>query len=137
MADIVDRKTRSEMMSRIRSKDTKPEKIVRSMLHRMGLRFRLHQKVEGCKPDIVLARHKTVVFVHGCFWHRHSRCKFAYTPKSRVEFWEAKFEQNIERDNKSKRELKKAGWRVIVVWECQTTNLDRLSQILADALIES
>lgn len=120
-------------MSRIRSKDTKPEMIVRSLLHRMGLRFRVHQKVEGCKPDIVLARHNTVVFVHGCFWHRHARCKYAYTPKSRIEFWKTKFEQNIARDMKNKRELKKARWQVLVIWECETQNLERLESKLCQA----
>ncbi len=107
-------------MSRIRNKDTRPEKIVRSILHRMGLRFRLHQKIEGCTPDIILARHKMVVFVHGCFWHRHPDCKFAYTPKSRVAFWNEKFAQNVARDQKNQTRLANAGWQILIVWECET-----------------
>ena len=131
--DTVDKKTRSEMMSRIRSKDTKPERVVRSLLHRMGLRFRLHQRVEGCKPDIVLAKHKTAIFVHGCFWHRHKGCRFAYVPKSRTEFWMTKFKANTVRDEKNERELNDAGWRVLIVWECEIRNLERLEAKLCQA----
>ena len=126
MVDIVDRETRSTMMSNIGGSNTKPELIVRSMLHRMGLRFRVQKRMHGCKPDITLAKHRTVVLVHGCFWHRHSDCKYAYTPKSRTDFWSKKFKQNIARDKKNERELKKAGWRVVVVWECETRNINKL-----------
>jgi len=106
-------------MSRIRSKDTKPELIVRSLLHHMGYRFRLHRKDLPGKPDIVLPKYKTVIFVHGCFWHRHKNCKYAYTPKSRVEFWEKKLNGNVDRDKLNRKDLKYLGWKVIVVWECQ------------------
>ena len=109
-------------MSRIRCKDTKPEKIVRSVLHKNGFRFRLNRKDLPGKPDIVLPKYQTVIFVHGCFWHRHPQCRFAYNPKSRVKFWQNKFNENIERDRFVKKELRKMGWKVIVVWECELKN---------------
>jgi len=106
-------------MSRVRSRNTKPELVVRSLLHRMGFRFRVNRGDLPGRPDIVLPRYKTVVFVHGCFWHRHTGCKRATTPSTRREFWEAKFRANVMRDRRNGRELKKAGWRVIVLWECE------------------
>ena len=109
-------------MSRIRGKDTKPEKIVRSALHKNGYRFRLNRKDLPGKPDIVLPKYKSVILVHGCFWHRHPRCKFAYNPKSRETFWQKKFSENVERDRFVKKELRKEGWKVIVVWECELKN---------------
>jgi len=115
-------------MSRIKGKDTKPEKIVRSILHRKGLRFRLNRKDLPGRPDIVLPKYKTVLLVHGCFWHRHPRCKYAYNPKSRVSFWQKKFSENVERDKSVKKELRKKGWKVIVVWECKTKNPEILEQ---------
>lgn len=114
-------------MSRIRGGDTTPEKAVRSALHRMGYRFRLRVRELPGSPDIVLPRYRTVIFVHGCFWHRHPRCSFAYTPKSRVEFWQDKFEANVARDRRTSRSLRARGWRVIVVWECQTREPTRLT----------
>lgn len=123
-------------MSRIRSRDTKPEFIVRSMLHRMGYRFRLHRKDLPGRPDIVLPRHGTVIFVNGCFWHRHKGCRFSYGPKNRKRFWQKKFNDNVERDKKAKRELKELGWRVIIIWECQTRAAEALSgnlKILMDS----
>lgn len=107
------------MMSRIRGKDTGPEKKVRSLLHRMGYRFRLHPKNLPGKPDIVLPKYRTVIFVHGCFWHRHRGCKYAYTPKSRKEFWQKKFQENIERDKRENKALKSLRWKVIIVWACE------------------
>jgi DNA mismatch endonuclease (patch repair protein) len=106
-------------MSRIRGKDTEPEKLVRSALHRAGYRFRLHSKQFPGRPDIMLPKHRTVVFVHGCFWHRHRGCRFAYTPKSRIAFWNAKFDGNVARDRRNARELRKLGWKVVTVWECE------------------
>jgi len=126
MADSLTKEKRSWNMSRIRSKDTKPEMYVRSLLHHMGYRFRLHQKGLPGRPDIVLPKYKTIIFVHGCFWHRHKNCKYAYTPKSKIEFWLKKFQGNIERDKKHEEELKKLGWKKIVVWECQIKNLSAL-----------
>lgn len=115
-------------MSRIRSKDTKPEMLVRSLLHQMGYRFRLHRKDLPGTPDIVLPKYKTIIFVHGCYWHRHKGCKYAYTPKSRVGFWQKKFQGNVERDRKHKRALKTLGWKVIVIWECQTKLLNLIER---------
>jgi len=121
---------RSWNMSRIRSKDTVPEKMVRSLLHSMGYRFRLHVTSLPGKPDLVLPKYKAVIFVHGCFWHRHPGCKYAYNPKSRVEFWEKKFEQNVAVHEKAVQELEQLGWRVLVVWECELKNLDLVKQRL-------
>lgn len=117
-------------MSRIRSRDTKPELIVRRLLHRMGYRFRLHRKDLPGSPDIVLPKYKTVIFVHGCFWHRHEGCRYAYNPKSRVDFWQKKFLQNVERDRKVRHELIELGWRVLVVWECETKDAGLLAEKL-------
>ena len=128
MADIISKEHRSWNMSRIRSKDTMPEITVRSLLHSLGYRFRLHDNKLPGKPDIVLKKYRTVIFVHGCFWHRHSGCKFAYTPKSRTEFWEKKFQTNIKRDEKVESDLISQGWRVIVIWECETKEIDILRQ---------
>ena len=130
MADRLTKEHRSWNMSRIRSKNTKPEIIVRSVLHRMGYRFRLHVKALPGKPDIVLRKYNTVIFVHGCYWHRHKGCKYTYNPKSRTEFWQQKFNQNIERDNKVARELKALGWKVIIIWECEPQDLDKLRKII-------
>lgn len=121
-------------MSGIRGRDTAPERLVRSHLHRTGLRFRLHVRLPG-KPDIVLARWNALVFVHGCFWHRHAGCRFAYTPKSNRSFWMRKFEANVARDQTVRRQLRNLGWRVFTVWECQLSprRLDRLvNRIRAD-----
>lgn len=117
--DTITREHRSWNMSRIKGRDTKPELLVRSVLHRLGYRFRLHSKNLPGRPDVVLARHRIVVFVHGCFWHRHPHCRYAYTPRSNVSFWTTKFEQNVARDSETYRALRKEGWRVVVVWECQ------------------
>ena len=109
-------------MSRIRSKNTKPELIVRSVLHRMGYRFRLHRKDLPGKPDIVLPKYKTVIFVHGCFWHGHSGCKRGNIPKTNKNYWIPKINKNKDRDRKHRSQLKKQGWKVAVIWECQCHN---------------
>ena len=114
-------------MSRIKNRDTSPERIVRSVLHRMGFRFRLQGRKLPGRPDIVLPRHGVVVLVHGCFWHRHSRCRFAYTPKSNVPFWTRKFEDNVARDRRAAKALQALGWKVVTIWECQTADVDRLT----------
>jgi DNA mismatch endonuclease (patch repair protein) len=124
VADIVSKRKRSEMMSGIKGRDTQPEVIVRSFLHRAGLRFRLHDRKLPGRPDIVLARYKTAILVHGCFWHRHQGCRFCYMPKSNRAFWKAKFAANVERDARKARELRRAGWRVITIWECRITPKD-------------
>ena len=132
MPDIVDPGTRSRMMSGIRGRDTQPELLVRRYLHAHGYRYRLHVRDLPGKPDIVLPRYVAVVFVHGCFWHHHPGCRFAYLPKSRQEFWEPKLRGNAERDAKHQSELECAGWRVFTVWECETNgdSLDRLAQTI-------
>ncbi|MBU4312213.1 MAG: very short patch repair endonuclease [Candidatus Omnitrophica bacterium] len=120
--DILTKEKRSWNMSRIRGKDTKPELIVRSFLHRSGIRFRIHAANLIGRPDIVLPKYKTVIFVHGCFWHCHKGCKYAYIPKSRKKFWSAKFKDNIARFDQVRKKLKKDSWRVVVIWECQVLN---------------
>jgi DNA mismatch endonuclease (patch repair protein) len=130
---MVDRLTpehRSWNMSRIRSKHTKPELIVRSALHRMGLRFRLHAKNLPGHPDIVLPRWRVALFVHGCFWHRHRNCHLTYTPKTRASFWNTKFRSNVDRDQTHQQALRRQGWRVAVIWECDVTDSRRLQAIL-------
>ena len=124
---------RSALMSRIRSRDTVPELLVRSMLHRHGYRFRVCVKGLPGKPDIVFRSHRIAIFIHGCFWHRHS-CKFAYTPKTRQEFWQNKFRQNIERDMECTAQLMKIGWKVLVAWECETADMESLADKLIAAI---
>lgn len=118
MADIVTPEVRSRMMSRIRGRNTRPEVALRKALHRKGFRFRLHAKELPGSPDIVLPKWKTVLFVHGCYWHRHPKCRKATTPSSNIEFWTEKFRQNVERDARNTHDLHEAGWRVGVIWEC-------------------
>lgn len=110
---------RSWNMSRIKSKDTTPERVVRSFLHRNGFRFRLHVKDLPGKPDIVLPKYKTVIEVRGCYWHRHEGCKDATVPSTNAEFWQKKFAENVARGQRTEQELKSLGWNVIVVWECE------------------
>ncbi|MBK1822781.1 DNA mismatch endonuclease Vsr [Burkholderia sp. 500H] len=110
---------RSERMSRIKGKDTKPELVVRSLVHRAGYRYRLHGKsLPGC-PDMVFARRRKVIFVHGCFWHRHEGCRLARMPKTRLGFWRPKLEANAARDREAERRLAELGWKVMIVWECE------------------
>ncbi len=125
---------RSRNMSAIKSKNTKPEIAVRKLLHSMGYRFRLHRKDLPGSPDIVLPKYKTVIFVHGCFWHRHQNCKYASNPKTRREFWEKKFKENIERDKKNQEKLKNLGWKTKIVWECEIKKQDKLIKKLEDFL---
>lgn len=119
MTDHLSKERRSWNMSRIRSTNTKPEKIVRSLLHRMGYRFRICVKDLPGKPDIVLPKYKTVIFVHGCFWHRHEGCKRCSVSSSNEKYWSDKFKINLDRDKQVKNELTKASWRVIIFWECE------------------
>ena len=135
--DTLTPKRRSWNMSRIRSKDTTPERIVRSFLHRNGFRFRLHVKDLPGTPDIVLPKYKTVIEVRGCYWHRHPGCKYAYAPKTRVEFWSRKFAENVARDKKTEQALKKLGWRVIVIWECEVEGIIRGGRTLVRALMKT
>ena len=119
MADNLSKEQRSWNMSRIHSADTKPEKLLRSVLHRMGFRFRLHQRGLPGRPDIVLPKYRAVIFVHGCFWHQHPGCIEAVRPKTNREYWEAKLDGNVSRDKKNQQALVEQGWRVFQVWECQ------------------
>ena len=130
MADTISPKHRSWNMSRVRSTNTKPEIKVRSMLHAKGFRFRKNVKSLPGVPDIVLPKYKTVVFVHGCFWHQHPGCAKSHIPKSNVEFWTTKLGKNVVRDAKHKKDLKKLGWKVIYVWECELKNFDALEKNL-------
>jgi DNA mismatch endonuclease (patch repair protein) len=127
VTDRLTPKMRSWNMSRIKGKNTKPEVVVRSLLHRMGFRFRLHVRHLPGRPDVVLTRWNLVVFVHGCFWHRHPKCRFAYTPKSRKTFWLSKLEGNVSRDKRAIAALKRLGWKTLVVWECELHDLERVS----------
>lgn len=106
-------------MSRIRGKETKPEVVLRSLMHRAGFRYRLYDKKLPGTPDLILPKHNTAIFVNGCYWHRHEGCQKATTPKSNTTFWTKKFEETVERDVRKKSELIESGWRVIVIWECE------------------
>ena len=119
MTDTLNEQQRHYNMSRIRSKDTKPEEIVRKYLFSKGLRFRKNDRRYPGHPDVVLPKYKTVVFVNGCFWHRHEGCRYASNPATNREFWNQKFERNVERDAREQKELREMGWNVIVVWECE------------------
>lgn len=125
MADSLTQEKRSWLMSRVRQRDTKPEMLVRRLVHSMGWRFRLHSKELPGRPDLVFPRLRKVIFIHGCFWHRHD-CKKATTPKSNEDYWHKKFAENVERDNKALAELKRMGWGSMVVWECKTRDIDAL-----------
>ncbi|MNF77630.1 DNA mismatch endonuclease Vsr [Pseudomonas sp. MM213] len=113
-------------MRAVKRAHTRPEVVVRQALHALGLRFRLHRRDLPGSPDIVLPKFRTVVFVHGCFWHRHPDCRYATTPKSRQEYWLPKFEANVERDARKEAQLRELGWRVLVMWECETKSLEAL-----------
>jgi DNA mismatch endonuclease (patch repair protein) len=125
MVDVLTREQRSALMARIRGKNTRPELLVRKLAHSLGYRFRLHQRKLPGSPDIVFARLKKVILVHGCFWHRHN-CGYAYMPKSRRKFWAQKFASNISRDRRDRIALRRAGWDVLVIWECETKSNDLL-----------
>ncbi len=136
MADTVSPDKRSWIMSRIKSKDTKPELAARSLLFSMGLRFRLHKSELPGHPDIVLAKLKTVIFVHGCFWHRHKNCRDNSKPATNSAYWQDKFKRNVERDARNKRDLRKLGWRVLTVWECELKSLTKLERRLRRLLLK-
>jgi len=121
-------------MRQIRSKNTGPEKQVRSLLYSLGFRFRLHRRDLPGSPDIVLSKHSTVVFVHGCFWHQHPGCKAAYKPASNTEYWMPKLARNKQRDEENQFELKALGWNVIVVWECELNDVDSLAEKLIKSI---
>ena len=136
MADIVSKEVRSRMMSNIRAKNTAPEILVRKHLHKSGFRFRLQKRLGNTRPDLVLPKWNTCIFVHGCYWHRHPNCGRATTPKTRTEFWESKFKQNVERDIRNIEELRRMGWFIGIVWEC-TAKEDKLDEYKISDLIKN
>lgn len=125
--DIVSPEKRSRMMAGIKGKNTKPELAVRKLVHGMGFRYRLHRKDLPGSPDLVFPRLKKVIFVHGCFWHRHPGCRFAYTPKSNAQFWLNKLEGNTRRDAQAVTALETLGWQILIVWECEVFDLPALT----------
>jgi DNA mismatch endonuclease (patch repair protein) len=130
--DIYNRKKRSEIMSKVRAIDTKPEMVVRRILYLLGYRFRLHRQDLPGKPDIILPRYRSVVLVHGCFWHHHARCGKSKLPATNVKFWTDKILRNVQRDQQAIAKLRRSGWRVLVVWECEA----RASRGLAEKLVK-
>jgi DNA mismatch endonuclease (patch repair protein) len=136
MTDIFSKEKRSEVMSHIRGKNTKIELKVRSYLHRRGFRFRVNDKRYKGTPDIVLPKYKTVIFINGCFWHNHG-CKYSSVPKSNVEFWEEKFNRTKKRDEETINELRKDGWNVIVLWECEIQNDFEEKMFLVEEVINN
>lgn len=135
MADQISPERRSAVMARIAGKNTGPEMRVRKAAHALGLRFRLHRKDLPGKPDLVLPKHQAAVMVHGCFWHRHEGCRRASSPKSNTGYWGAKLDRNVARDQRNAAELERLGWRVVVIWECETKNPESLGSILRQRLL--
>jgi DNA mismatch endonuclease, patch repair protein len=135
VVDRLTRERRSWNMGRISGRDTKPEIRVRRFLHRQGYRFRLHVRGLPGRPDIVLPKWRTVIFVHGCFWHRHPGCQLSYSPKSRTDFWTRKFEENVTRDQRNAAALESAGWRVEVIWECETEDQYSLARRVSEIFV--
>lgn len=135
MADVLTPQQRSFNMSRIRSRDTRPEMIVRSLVHKMGFRYRLHKKDLPGKPDLVLVRHRKIIDVHGCFFHMHACPYGKVAPETNAEFWRLKRTSNLNRDRRNLKLLRKSGWKVLIVWECQTRDPDTLKTTLFNFLI--
>jgi DNA mismatch endonuclease (patch repair protein) len=131
MVDRLTPERRSKLMSRVGSKNTGPELTVRRALHSLGCRYGLHAKDLPGKPDIVMRSRRAVVFVHGCFWHRHPKCRKSSNPSTRVDFWTEKFRRNVDRDRANRAALRREHWRVLVVWECETRNSERLKEKLS------
>lgn len=136
MTDVVDKARRSEIMARIGPRNTAPEIVVRRAAHRLGYRFRLHKKNLPGRPDLVLARHRLAIFVHGCFWHRHEGCANCSMPKTRPGFWSAKFAATVARDQRNIEALNALGWRTLVVWECETEKPGVVDKMLRCALAD-
>jgi len=138
MSDVFSKEKRSWIMSRVKGRDTTPEILVRSCLHRMGFRFRIHRRDLPGNPDIVLSRHAKVVFVHGCFWHGHKGCMRSKRPTTHKGFWNRKLDRNIERDQRFRKTLRRKGWKVLVIWQCETRKpaklLPKLEKFLSGEL---
>jgi len=128
VVDCLSPNERSQLMARVRSKNMRPELLVRRVVFALGYRYRLHAKELPGHPDLAFRRRKKVIFVHGCFWHRHENCPLARMPKSRTDFWEAKLEGNRQRDEKNTKMLRRAGWRVLTIWECELKDTTRLER---------
>lgn len=137
MPDVFSPAQRSRVMAKVRGQDTAPERIVRSLIHRMGYRFRLRVKDLPGKPDIVLPRHRKIILVHGCFWHQHPGCPHAQRPASNAEYWNKKLDRNVERDRKNLDQLANLGWNVLIVWECELKDISKLQEKLDDFLRKS
>lgn len=133
--DNLNKKQRRKCMLNIKNKNTKPEVAVRKALTKTGIRYRLHVSKLPGKPDIVISRRKTVIFINGCFWHQHNNCKKKAMPKSNMEYWKPKLEKNIKKQEEDIKKLKKEGWKVFIIWECETRNMDYLSKQVARFLI--
>ncbi len=134
MTDVFTEEKRSWIMSRVKNRDTRPEMLVRSVVHRLGFRFRLHDRDLPGHPDIILPRHRKIIFVHGCFWHSHPQCPRAKRPDDNRDFWEQKLSRNVERDASNQKKLSEIGWDVLVVWECETKDAARLLRKLESFL---
>jgi len=135
MPDNLTSEQRKRAMSSVRQQDTKPEKLVRSILHRLGFRFRKNVSSIAGKPDIVLPKYKTIIFVHGCFWHQHKNCRKAARPTSNTEFWNTKLDKNVKRDKQTVKELKSLGWKVLTVWTCEMKDKELLIEKLKNSLL--
>jgi DNA mismatch endonuclease (patch repair protein) len=134
--DIFTKEKRSAIMAQVKGRDTGPELIVRTLLHELGYRFRLYRRDLPGNPDITLPRYRKVIFVHGCFWHGHKRCPRAARPTANIAFWRKKLDSNTARDKRNIRQLRKDGWRALVVWQCQTRNPETLKRVLYKSLQE-
>ena len=135
MVDNLSAEQRKKAMSSVRQQDTKPEKLIRSILHKLGFRFRKNVSSLAGKPDIVLPKYKTIIFVHGCFWHQHKDCRKANRPTSNIEFWNNKLDKNIKRDKETEAELKGLGWKVVIVWTCEMKDKEFLIEKLKTSLL--
>lgn len=135
MTDIVDKNTRSRMMSGIQGKNTKPELTIRNLLHKEGFRYRLYDKILPGKPDLVLKKYRVVIFINGCFWHRHD-CKLFKWPKTREEFWKEKLNKNAQNDALNQKKLSELGWRICIVWECSIRGADKDLVAVKDKIVK-
>jgi DNA mismatch endonuclease (patch repair protein) len=134
VVDHVDAAKRSLIMASVHSKNTKPEMVVRKMVYQLGYRYRLYSDKLPGRPDLAFAGKRKAVFVHGCFWHRHPDCRYATSPKTRVEFWKSKFQANVARDELTRRKLEQMGWKVLTVWQCELKDPDKLAERLNEFL---
>lgn len=135
MADHISSARRSQNMRAVKGKNTSPEKRVRSVAHSLGLRFRLHRSDLPGSPDLLFPGRRTALFVHGCFWHRHEACPKATTPKTNIDYWNRKFERNVERDRENEKKLEEYGWKVLIIWECETKTRESIEDFLTDKIL--